>query len=293
MSERAKGDPLRSLLLRADPARNHRPRFDRSLALCYHPCGDGSRLTFSSRQRPTPSMSTIPPMARPIMAGNSCRHPSHPQPAPRHRLSIVPGDPSERFSTASFGNTWRRFSPWRTRGRQRSNRCLPISKWFSANTSNAGCPPTALPGRGATLAGMISSWRFPAAPGGSVPRATRAAWSRRPPTSQTTCFPESPLASGCSRSPSACATCFDTRATPWERCSASSCALSRPRFGKGAPTHRREFNGGRWEVRPVEFLTIDPKQFTNADDLKAATMRGEISIGGVVKRFERPMIPAH
>jgi hypothetical protein len=54
-----------------------------------------------------------------------------------------------------------------------------------------------------------------------------------------------------------------------------------------------EFNGGRWEVRPVEFLTIDPMQFTNSDDLEAAASRGEISIGEVVKRFECPMIPAH
>lgn len=51
------------------------------------------------------------------------------------------------------------------------------------------------------------------------------------------------------------------------------------------------FNGGRWEVRLVEFLTIAPTQFTNADDLKAAAMRGEISIGSVVKRFECPLIP--
>ena len=53
-----------------------------------------------------------------------------------------------------------------------------------------------------------------------------------------------------------------------------------------------EFNGGRWEVRLVEFLTIAPTQFTNADDLKAAEMRGEISVGSVVKRFECPLIPA-
>lgn len=54
-----------------------------------------------------------------------------------------------------------------------------------------------------------------------------------------------------------------------------------------------DFNGGRWEVRPVEFETIPPTQFTNADDLKAAAMRGEISIGMVVKRFECPLIPAN
>lgn len=53
-----------------------------------------------------------------------------------------------------------------------------------------------------------------------------------------------------------------------------------------------DFNGGRWEVRLVEFLTIAPTQFTNADDLEAAAVRGEISIGPVVKRFECPLIPA-
>jgi hypothetical protein len=52
------------------------------------------------------------------------------------------------------------------------------------------------------------------------------------------------------------------------------------------------FNGGRWEVRMVDFLMIAPTQFTNADDLKAAAMRGEISIGPVVTRFECPLIPA-
>jgi hypothetical protein len=53
-----------------------------------------------------------------------------------------------------------------------------------------------------------------------------------------------------------------------------------------------EYNGGRWEVRLVEFLTIAPTQFTNATDLEAAAMRGEVSIGSVVKRFECPLIPA-
>jgi len=53
------------------------------------------------------------------------------------------------------------------------------------------------------------------------------------------------------------------------------------------------FNGGRWEVRMVTFLTVSPTQYTNAMDLKAAEMRGEISVGPVVKRFECPLIPAH
>jgi hypothetical protein len=53
------------------------------------------------------------------------------------------------------------------------------------------------------------------------------------------------------------------------------------------------YNVGRWEVRMVTFLTIPETQFTNADDLKAAEMRQEISIGPVVKRFECPLIPVH
>lgn len=53
-----------------------------------------------------------------------------------------------------------------------------------------------------------------------------------------------------------------------------------------------EYNGGRWEVRPIEFVTIAPTQFTNAADIHAAAMAGEISIGAVVKRFECPLIPA-
>jgi hypothetical protein len=53
-----------------------------------------------------------------------------------------------------------------------------------------------------------------------------------------------------------------------------------------------EYNGGRWEVRMVQFLTIAPTQFTNSDDLEAAAGRGEISIGPVVKRFVCPLIKA-
>lgn len=51
------------------------------------------------------------------------------------------------------------------------------------------------------------------------------------------------------------------------------------------------FNGGRWEVRPVTFLTIAPTQFTNAEDVEAAAAAGQISIGEVVRRFECPLIP--
>ncbi len=182
------------------------------------------------------------------MAGNLCLHPSHPQPAPRHRRSIVPVGRNECFSTASSGNTWRPFSLRRTRGKQRSTRSRIMSKRYFASTSSGGCRLMALLGRGVTLAGMISSWRFRAGPGGSVPRATRGAWSRRPPTSPTTCFPESPFASGCSRSRNGTATCFDTRPRRWERCSASSCAPSRPLFGKRAPAPRITPASARWRL---------------------------------------------
>ena len=54
-----------------------------------------------------------------------------------------------------------------------------------------------------------------------------------------------------------------------------------------------DFNGGRWEVRPITWLTISPTQFTNAEQVEAAAMAGQISIGDVVKRFECPLIPKH
>ena len=53
----------------------------------------------------------------------------------------------------------------------------------------------------------------------------------------------------------------------------------------------RGYVGGRWEVHPVTFLTISPRQFTNAEDLLAAAARGEVGIGAVVRRFECPLIP--
>ena len=51
-----------------------------------------------------------------------------------------------------------------------------------------------------------------------------------------------------------------------------------------------DYNGGRWEVRPITWVTIAPVQFTNAEDILAAAQRGEITIGDVVKRFECPLI---
>lgn len=54
----------------------------------------------------------------------------------------------------------------------------------------------------------------------------------------------------------------------------------------------RAWRGGRWEVRPITFVTIAPRQFTNATHLKSAATRGEILIGEVVRRFECPLIRA-
>ena len=53
----------------------------------------------------------------------------------------------------------------------------------------------------------------------------------------------------------------------------------------------QSYNGGRWEVHPVTFLTIAATQFTNAEQILAAAQAGQISIGPVVKRFECPLIP--
>lgn len=55
----------------------------------------------------------------------------------------------------------------------------------------------------------------------------------------------------------------------------------------------QDFNGGRWEVRPITWVDIDPMQFTNAEDLLAAADAGHITIGDVVRRFECPLIRAH
>ena len=52
----------------------------------------------------------------------------------------------------------------------------------------------------------------------------------------------------------------------------------------------RDYNGGRWEVRLVTFLTIPPTQFTNAEDLREAEAQGQVSFSEVVRRFECPLI---
>jgi hypothetical protein len=50
------------------------------------------------------------------------------------------------------------------------------------------------------------------------------------------------------------------------------------------------YNGGRWEVRPITWVTIEPTQFTNADQVRAAAAAGQIEIGEVVRRFVCPLI---
>jgi hypothetical protein len=52
------------------------------------------------------------------------------------------------------------------------------------------------------------------------------------------------------------------------------------------------WRGGRWEVRPITWVNIAPTQFTNAEQVHAAAMAGDITIGDVVKRFECPLIRA-
>lgn len=50
------------------------------------------------------------------------------------------------------------------------------------------------------------------------------------------------------------------------------------------------FNGGRWEVRPITWISIAPTQFTNAEQVQAAAQAGQILIGEVVRHFECPLI---
>ena len=53
----------------------------------------------------------------------------------------------------------------------------------------------------------------------------------------------------------------------------------------------RDYNGGRWEVRIVSFVGMSPTQFTNAEQITAALAMGKVSLSGVVRRFECPLIP--
>jgi hypothetical protein len=47
---------------------------------------------------------------------------------------------------------------------------------------------------------------------------------------------------------------------------------------------------GEYGYIPIQWLTIDPMQFTNAEDIVAAADRDEIAIGDVVRRFVCPLI---
>ncbi|MBD3337012.1 MAG: hypothetical protein GF355_15975 [Candidatus Eisenbacteria bacterium] len=51
-----------------------------------------------------------------------------------------------------------------------------------------------------------------------------------------------------------------------------------------------DYNGGRWEVRPITWVNIEPTQFTNAEQIEMAAENGDIEIGDVVKRFVCPLI---
>ncbi len=55
----------------------------------------------------------------------------------------------------------------------------------------------------------------------------------------------------------------------------------------------QDYNGGRWEVRVVTFTGMSPTQFTNAEQIEAALAMGKITLSGVVRRFECPLIPLH
>jgi len=52
-----------------------------------------------------------------------------------------------------------------------------------------------------------------------------------------------------------------------------------------------DYNGGRWEVRPIMWTGMAPTQFTNAEAIVQAATMGSIQIGDVARRFECPLIP--
>ena len=53
-----------------------------------------------------------------------------------------------------------------------------------------------------------------------------------------------------------------------------------------------DYNGGRWEVRTVTFVNIEPVQYTNDEQILAAAENGDIEISEVVQRFQCPLIRA-
>jgi hypothetical protein len=52
-----------------------------------------------------------------------------------------------------------------------------------------------------------------------------------------------------------------------------------------------DYNGGRWEVRILTWVSIQAQQFTNDAQIAAAVAAGQITVGDVVRRFECPLIP--
>jgi hypothetical protein len=52
-----------------------------------------------------------------------------------------------------------------------------------------------------------------------------------------------------------------------------------------------DYNGGRWEVRPIMWTGMDPAQFTNAEAIVQAQAMGKLQIGDIVRRFECPLVP--
>jgi hypothetical protein len=54
-----------------------------------------------------------------------------------------------------------------------------------------------------------------------------------------------------------------------------------------------DFNGGRWEVRFIDWKGNMPHQYMNAEDIEMAAQNGELEIGDVARRFECPLIPKH
>jgi len=52
-----------------------------------------------------------------------------------------------------------------------------------------------------------------------------------------------------------------------------------------------DYNGGRWEVRFVTWVSIPAQQFTNDGQIDAAVASGQITVGPVARRFECPLIP--
>ena len=52
-----------------------------------------------------------------------------------------------------------------------------------------------------------------------------------------------------------------------------------------------QYNGGRWEVHAVTFTGIAPEQFTNDETLWYHYGLGHLSISGVLRTFECPLIP--